>query len=458
MFKNRSFFLMICLIMLCSILTSQEPQDKLSPDSSTIFPETTTQKITYRELYEVWQDIHLLYEKITTFEATKEEEQKFVQLLYKYFDAISIHQSSELYTFMQIHDFPNYENLSFLKQNVEKLLQATEDFTENHQLSSLHNLDKLFIQVQDDYINYTYHNTQEFNDSSFMLSLIFIVFVVSSIVIIFISLLYAHSIREKTLLKTQILEKESITNVIVQVQEDERERISREIHDTVLQDMRVEQFYLERLRPLIYPTTVDSEDCHLATQNKAENNCSADSFSLNIEKIQDLFESILSLKKTSLKNMTSIVRNLVPLEITSEKYKQTLNDLVNKFTKDWGIPCNFYAPTEALLEQLSDTQKIHIYRIIQEAMTNAAKHAKAEEIVVAVREDTKSEPNKLFFFITDDGCGMTMDKEDFNPEMSTQLGLKGMYARSQIINANLDISSDEETGTQVTLSLEMPQN
>ena len=78
--------------------------------------------------------------------------------------------------------------------------------------------------------------------------------------------------------------------------------------------------------------------------------------------------------------------------------------------------------------------------------------------MVAVREDTKSEPNKIFFFITDDGCGMTMDKEDFNPEMSTNLGLKGMYARSQIINANLDISSDEETGTQVTLSLEMPQN
>lgn len=40
-----------------------------------------------------------------------------------------------------------------------------------------------------------------------MLSLIFIVFVVSSIVIIFISLLYAHSIREKNLLKTKIQEK-----------------------------------------------------------------------------------------------------------------------------------------------------------------------------------------------------------------------------------------------------------
>jgi signal transduction histidine kinase len=198
--------------------------------------------------------------------------------------------------------------------------------------------------------------------------------------------------------------------------------------------MRVEQFYLDRLQPLIYPSTPSP---------------------VQLEKIQELFESILSLKKTSLKNITSIVRNLVPLEITSEKYKQTLNDLVNKFTKDWGISGSFYAPTDILLEKLSDTHKIHIYRIIQEAMTNAAKHAKAEEIVVAVREDIKSEPNKLFFFITDDGCGIAMDKKEQNSEMSTHLGLKGMYARSQIINATLDISSDEATGTQVTLALEM---
>lgn len=434
MLKNRKAFVIMCLIMLCSILTSQEVQNQPSQDMLTIRSNTSTQKVTYRELHEVWQEIHFLYNKIASFQHTKEEEQRFIQLLYKYLDVISIHQSSELYTFMQIHDFPNYENLSFLEQNVEKLLQATQDFTENHQLSSLHDLDKLFIQVQDDYINYTYHNTQEFNDSSFMLSLIFIVFVVSSIVIIFISLLYAHSIREKTLLKTKIQEKETITNVIVQVQEDERERISRDIHDTVLQDMRVEQFYLDRLQPLIYPSTPSP---------------------VQLEKIQELFESILSLKKTSLKNITSIVRNLVPLEITSEKYKQTLNDLVNKFTKDWGISCSFYAPTDILLEKLSDTHKIHIYRIIQEAMTNAAKHAKAEEIVVAVREDIKSEPNKLFFFITDDGCGIAMDKKEQNSEMSTHLGLKGMYARSQIINATLDISSDEATGTQVTLALEM---
>lgn len=455
MLKNRKAFVIMCLIMLCSILTSQEVQNQPSQDVLTIRSNTSTQEVTYRELHEVWQEILFLYNKITSFQYTKEEEQRFIQLLYKYLDVISIHQSSELYTFMQIHDFPNYENLSFLEQNVEKLLQATQDFTENHQLSSLHNLDKLFIQVQDDYINYTYHNTQEFNDSSFMMSLIFIVFVVSSIVIIFISLLYAHSIREKTLLKTKIQENESITNVIVQVQEDERERISRDIHDTVLQDMRVEQFYLDRLRPLIYPATADSENCHLTIQNKAKNNLPADSFSINLEKIQDLFESILSLKKTTLKNITTIVRNLVPLEITSEKYKQTLNDLVNKFTKDWRISCSLYAPTDILLEKLSDTQKIHVYRIIQEAITNAAKHAKAEEIVVVVREDIKSEPNKLFFFITDDGCGIKMDQEAQNSEMSTKLGLKGMYARSQIINANLDISSDEETGTQVTLSLEI---
>ena len=63
MFKNRKAFVIMCLIMLCSVLTSQEVQNQPSQDMLTIRSNTTTQKVTYRELYEVWQDIHLLYEK-----------------------------------------------------------------------------------------------------------------------------------------------------------------------------------------------------------------------------------------------------------------------------------------------------------------------------------------------------------------------------------------------------------
>lgn len=432
MFKTSKGVLIFLFFMIFPLLSSEEATREISHTLPHNYIDKNSQTVTYKELYKIWQEIPLLYDRILSSQFTKEEEQRLIELLQIYLEAIAIHQTSELYAFTEIHDFPNHHNLTRLKQNVEKLVNTLILYSENPQSISIQDLDKIFITVQNDYINYTYQNTQEFNDSSFVLSLILVVFVISSIIIIFISLLYAHSAREKTLLKNQIQEKEAITNVIVQVQEEERERISREIHDTVLQDMRVEQFHLERLRSLIY-----------------QNN------NVNLEKIQELFESILSLKKTSLKNITAIVRNLVPLEITTENYKQTLNDLINKFTKDWGIPCSFYAPTDVLLEKLTDTQKIHIYRIIQEAMINAGKHANPEEIVVAVREDLKSQPNKLFFFITDDGCGMNIDKEGQNPEMSTKLGLKGIYARSQIINAQLDISSDEETGTHVTLSLEM---
>lgn len=432
MFAKAKQFMIIMLILFCPLLSSEEATKDFLQFQTYNTIDKNPQEITYEELYEIWKEIPLLYDKIFSSQFTKEEEQKLIEVLKTFLKAIAVYQTSELYTFTEIHDFPNHHNLSRLKQNVENLVTTLILYSENPQSISIQDLDKIFIRVQNDYINYTYHNTQEFNDSTFMLSLILVVFVISSIIIIFISLLYAHSAREKALLKSQIQEKEAITNIIVQVQEEERERISQEIHDTVLQDMRVEQFQLERLRPLIY-----------------QNN------NVNLEKIRELFESILSLKKTSLKSITTVVRNLVPLEITTENYKQTLNDLVNKFTKDWELPCSFYAPDDVLLEQLSDTQKIHIYRIVQEAITNAVKHAQSKEIVVAVREDVKSQPNKLFIFITDDGCGMNIDQEVQKPEISTKLGLKGMFARSQIINAELEIFSDEETGTQVTLSMEI---
>ncbi len=67
MLKNRKAFVIMCLIMLCSVLTSQEVQNQPSQDMLTIRSNTSTQEVTYRELHEVWQEIHFLYNKIASF-------------------------------------------------------------------------------------------------------------------------------------------------------------------------------------------------------------------------------------------------------------------------------------------------------------------------------------------------------------------------------------------------------
>lgn len=83
-------------------------------------------------------------------------------------------------------------------------------------------------------------------------------------------------------------------------------------------------------------------------------------------------------------------------------------------------------------------------------MTNAAKHANPTEIKVVVREDLEN--NLINFFITDDGCGFNNKTvKEIGIEKSTKLGLKGMESRAILLKGNLQIQSDEETGTHIKL-------
>ena len=116
------------------------------------------------------------------------------------------------------------------------------------------------------------------------------------------------------------------------------------------------------------------------------------------------------------------------------------------------IQCSFYTNSNVLLKKLDIEQKTHIYRIVQEAMTNAAKHANPTEIKVVVREDLEN--NLINFFITDDGCGFNNKTvKEIGIEKSTKLGLKGLESRAILLNGTLQIQSDEETGTHVKLSV-----
>ena len=240
---------------------------------------------------------------------------------------------------------------------------------------------------------------------------------------------YAKTTKEKNILKDKVLENEFITKTIVQVQEKERERISRDLHDTVLQDIRAEQLFLNKLKQIIASKEKDEE-------------------------LINVLDKIDFLVKSSLKNTSMIVKNLVPPEVEMEDFMLSLNDLVFNFQKTREIQCSFYTNSNILLKKLNIEQKTHIYRIIQEAMTNAAKHGNPSEIKVAVREDV--EKKNINFFITDDGCGfINQTVKEINIEKSTKLGLKGMESRAILLNGTLQIQSDEETGTHIKLVVPM---
>lgn len=334
-------------------------------------------------------------------------------------------RDSTLYTFSQVHEIPNYQNILQIEKVALKFLSELEQ-------NKTENISNLFLELQNAIINYLSQINSDFTYSSKILTIVLLISVAFCVAIIWVSLSHVKTTKEKNILKDKVLENEFITKTIVQVQEKERERISRDLHDTVLQDIRSEQFFLDKLKKIISSKEKDEE-------------------------LENILEQIISSGKSSLKNTSMIVKNLVPPEVEMEDFMLSLNDLVRNFQNTREIQCSFYTNSNVLLKKLDIEQKTHIYRIVQEAMTNAAKHANPTEINVVVREDLEN--NLINFFITDDGCGfISKTTKDINIENSTSLGLKGMESRAIILNGTLDIQSDEETGTHIKLVVPVEAN
>lgn len=241
---------------------------------------------------------------------------------------------------------------------------------------------------------------------------------------------YIKSREKNRNLEEQNRKERLVTETITQVQENERSRISRDLHDTVTQDIRTALLYAHKL----------GESKNLSEDEKS------------------LLQKIQKIEEENLKNIRNIIRNLTPSEIESASITQLLSELCENTSERSGIECKFYAEETELLSKITTEQKLHIFRIVQESINNAIKHARASEVSVIVRKENDSADAKsqgLLFMISDDGSGFSPIQEESQDiiSQSTRLGIKGMKSRAALLGAKLEIKSDEETGTQVKLFL-----
>jgi signal transduction histidine kinase len=97
------------------------------------------------------------------------------------------------------------------------------------------------------------------------------------------------------------------------------------------------------------------------------------------------------------------------------------------------------------VDNLSDEQKTCIYRVVQEALHNSAKHANARHVHVSVREV----PNHVILSIEDDGIG-------FDPSRRRGMGILGMHERATRLEGAFVIDSSPGRGTRLRVDLPLP--
>ena len=137
-----------------------------------------------------------------------------------------------------------------------------------------------------------------------------------------------------------------------------------------------------------------------------------------------------------------------PVALDNLGLSETLRDAVN-YWQNLHPEMFINLSLEGNLDQLGETLNINIYRIVQEAINNALKHAQASviDIKLTVLNDTRN----IELTIKDDGVGINVEMVD----QSQHFGLLGMRERVQGFHGTFHLDSEPNQGT--TLCINIPQ-
>ncbi len=207
---------------------------------------------------------------------------------------------------------------------------------------------------------------------------------------------------------------------IIQTQEAERQRISREIHDDLGQSLVTFKIFLQSA--LLTP------DSDLTKQNGAITKLIGDINSI-IEKTRHL---TASLRPSTLEvlGLSTALHSLI------EEFKQ----------RDFSIKFKY----DICLDHLNfQGDAINLYRIIQEALTNIVKHAQAKRVDITI----KIAKQQLLLTIKDDGQGFHREKKSKNVQRAQGVGLSTMQERAWLLKGTLEIKSSPGKGTTIKLTI-----
>jgi two-component system NarL family sensor kinase len=153
------------------------------------------------------------------------------------------------------------------------------------------------------------------------------------------------------------------------------------------------------------------------------------------------YDHALGLLDTSIKELQLIAYNLLPESLFIHGLKQALSDF-SEVVGTTGLKVNFtYYGSE---KRYDEKLEIAVYRIVQELVNNAMKHARASEISVQV----VSEEERLSLTVHDNGTGM--DKQ--TAEITSGKGLANIRSRVASFGGLFDLSSEYGKGTEANIS------
>ena len=204
------------------------------------------------------------------------------------------------------------------------------------------------------------------------------------------------------------------------VQENERRRISLELHDELGQSMAALKMQVGSIARRLGDVPI--EEMKVVCNDMRDN-------------INQIIE-----------NVRRLARDLSPVVLDDLGLQAAIEYLVNNFTKIYNVDIKYkYTNINHLFNE--DSQRI-IYRILQEALTNISKHAQAKHVSLIIEEIDRA----VQFTVRDDGNGFNVQKTLDQKGTEKGMGLEAMSERVRILGGKINIVSRPGIDTTVTFT------
>jgi two-component system sensor histidine kinase UhpB len=216
---------------------------------------------------------------------------------------------------------------------------------------------------------------------------------------------------EEELTEQKLLIQKKLTEATIQAQEAEREELGRELHDNINQILASSKMYLN----------LGSANAGIREEMIVK----------STEHINHAIEEIRKLSKS-----------LIVPSLGEMGLKELITDLINNISATTGIRTNvtFSNFDENLIEK---KVKLMLFRIVQEQCNNVLKHAKAKNLVLALRRNQHT----VLLEISDDGVGLNTKSK------SNGIGLTNIKSRIDVYAGKMEINSSPGNGCQLLLEI-----
>ncbi|MCX7842953.1 MAG: sensor histidine kinase [Clostridia bacterium] len=213
---------------------------------------------------------------------------------------------------------------------------------------------------------------------------------------------------------------------IIKAQEEERQRVARDIHDGPAQSMS--------------NVVLKAEICERLID-------------VDLEKARDELKQLKRIVRESLQDVRKIIYNLRPMSLDDLGLVPTLQRYLMTFQDETGIAVSFR--TRGVYDDIRPIISLTVFRIVQEAISNINKHANAQNVSVNLEflETT------LKLYVYDDGRGFKVSElKNRSEDINSGFGLFSMRERVQLLDGSIEISSEPGKGTRINIAIPLVQD